>query len=290
MITAPCEWPLATSDDDASCKCSPLEALAPAERTRFERMAVELLWAWTGRKYGLCEVTVRPCRAECASRYSTFWGPHSGDLAYQRGVAGWLPMLFAGEWWNVGCGACGLSCQCGPDQARSIVLPGVASQIVSIWIGGEELPDTAYTLRDGVLYRTDGGVWPYCNDDIADPHTADSPAWEVTYKRGITVPMGGQIAAYHLACELAKAACNDESCGLPSNVRSVTRQGVSIDLITTEFNEVKEGRTGIWIIDSWVASVHAPQAAPSRVFSPDIEPGRGKGMMSGLGYGRTRTW
>ena len=286
--TSSCDWEI--DEPPEGCRCSVLEELEPERQALFKRMATDLLWSWTGRKFGLCTETVRPCRAECAPRNSTFWGPNAGSTLYQDGYQGWLPFIFAGQWWNVGCGSCGPQCSCTPDVARSLALPGVPHNIVSVWIAGEELPSTAYELRDGILYRIDGGTWPWCNDDIADAHTPDSAAWEITYRRGIPAPVGGQVAAYRLACELAKAACEDDTCQLPDNVRSVTRQGVSIDLTTTEFSEIKDGRTGIWLIDSWVASINAPQAVPARVYSPDIEPGRGRGTMAGLGRGRTRTW
>jgi hypothetical protein len=92
--------------------------------------------------------------------------------------------------------------------------------------------------------------------------------WQVDYLLGQPVPIGGQIAAGVLACELAKAACSDGSCQLPQRIQTITRQGVTIAMIDS-FDDVSHGATGIWIIDSWVSSiVNTP--VPSRVYSPDI--------------------
>lgn len=290
MTAAPCNWPIASPEIDpedpqgALCEpCEPLESLDPTQRTRVENMAVELLWSWTGRRYGLCTETVRPCRAECSDRPPTFWGrkPQSG------GATSWVPVLLSGKWYNVGCGMCGPDCSCAPDEARTLVLPGTVASIDEIKIGGLTLAESSYELRNGVLYRTDGGAWPICNDEIADPDEVDSPAWTVTYKRGLPVPDGGELAAYTLACELAKALCNDKTCKLPQRVQSITRQGVTMAVLDS-FEDIQEGRTGIWTVDAWVAAMSAPRTVQPKVYSPDIEKGRGRGTALGTGYGSTR--
>jgi hypothetical protein len=91
--------------------------------------------------------------------------------------------------------------------------------------------------------------------------------WSVTYQQGKPVPVGGQIAAGLLACELAKAACGDKSCGLPQRVQSITRQGVTVAVLDA-FDDIDTGHTGIWLIDSWVASV-TKRPRRWRVLSPD---------------------
>lgn len=265
--------------------CEALENLPATDKARVEAMAVDLLWNWTGRRYGLTEETVRPCRAECPSLPSTFWGYRAG-LNTPSGSP-WAPVLIDGQWFNLGCGTCQGTCRCAPDGSLALRLPGPAQTIKSVMIGGQELAEEAYELRDGVLYRIDGAAWPYCNDWVADPTAPDSPAWTITYERGYPVPDGGQIAAYTLACELALALCGDKACKLPQRVQSITRQGVTMAVLDS-FEDVQDGRTGIWLVDAWVASVNAPRAARPQVYSPDIEPGRGTGLATGLGFGRTR--
>lgn len=285
MTTAPCEWPLPEPVEDSACPpCAALENLTETERERFERMAIELLWAWSGRRFGLCEVAVRPCRAECNRVGSTMFGDGSPYLP----STGWRPALLDGQWFNIGCGVCGPHCICAPSARTAIELPGPVAAIESVWIDGAELDESSYSFKNGILYRTDGGSWPTCNDQAGDITDPDSGAWEITYQRGLAVPIGGQIAAYRLACELAKAACGDNTCELPSRVQSVTRQGVSMEITQTTFAEMKDGRTGIWTIDTWVASVTSNIIAMPGVFSPDIERDRGIGTMQGLGRGRTR--
>lgn len=280
---SPCNWPIFYEEGE-DCACEALTGLSPEQLARTEALAIEMLWSWTSRLFGTCSTTVRPCRAECARRASTYWGDR-GPI--ERGGTGWVPILVGGEWFNVGCGACGASCSCAPDAARSLELPGPVSEITEIWIDGVILPDTAYTLRDGVLYRTDGGVWPECNDEIQSARVPDSAAWEVVYERGVPVPQGGQIAAGVLVCELAKALCQDDTCQLPQRVQSITRQGVSMAILDS-FEDLKDGRTGIWLVDAWVAAMNAPRFSPPQVFSPDIRPGAGRGTQRGLGRGRTR--
>jgi len=218
------------------------------------------LWNWTGRKYGICEVTVRPCRQECWQGQSTFWGASSGML----GSRPFYPVLIRGQWFNVGCGQCGDDCGCG--DTRSLRLPGPIDSITEIQIDGVVLDPTAYRVdNDRFVVRMDGGRWPTCQDMNAVLGEADT--WAITYRRGVEVPIGGQVAAGLLANELAKAACNDRSCGLPQRVQTVTRQGVTIAVLDA-FDDIDTGHTGIWLIDSWVASV-VRRPRKMRVLSPD---------------------
>lgn len=280
--TSPCDWPFPAA---GVCKTSKLDSLDPAQAEQLREMAVELLWAWTGRKYGLCEVTVRPCRAEAPHRAPTFWGQRGGSLP---AGTGWLPILFGGAWLNIGCGVCGIDrCGCAPSALTALALPGPVDNIVEIWVDGAHLPPEAYELRDQVLYRIDGGTWPISNNQEGLPQDPGSGAWTISYMRGLTVPVGGRIAAATLAEELAKALCGDDTCQLPNRVQSVTRQGVSMEVVQTEFADMKEGSTGIWAIDSWVASTQAPIDTRPAILSPDIPRSSMTGTFAGLGRGRT---
>ena len=86
---------------------------------------------------------------------------------------------------------------------------------------------------------------------------------------GTPVPAGGQVAAGLLSLEMAKALAHDSSCKLPQRWQSITRQGVTITAQDL-FEDLNEGRTGLWLVDSWVASVTQPKRVGGRVFSPDI--------------------
>lgn len=261
----PCDWPV----DYSACGGGlpePLASLPASGVATFEEMAATYLWDWTGRKYGQCEVTLRPCRQDCWEGRSTFWGGSGGPL---RGGLPFTPALIRGQWYNLGCGTCGDACGCGSTQA--LRLPGPIASVGEVQIDGTVLDPAAYRVDNGrFLVRQDGALWPTCQDMnlmLGQPDT-----WGVTYTKGYAVPKGGQVAAGLLANELAKAACNDKTCGLPRRVQSITRQGVTVAVLDA-FDDIDEGHTGIWLIDSWVASV-VRRPRRMRVLSPDRRPPR----------------
>lgn len=277
----PCTWPVNYS----ACGGGPCEALSslPASgQAAFEEMASTYLWNWTNQQYGLCDIQLRPCKQDCwSSNVSTFWGfggpaGQIAGLGSGFGRAPFTPVLINGQFFNLGCGRCSDSCGCGSSDA--LRLPGPVASITEIQIDGVVLPSTAYRVDNHqLLVRTDGGIWPFCQD--MDAPLGSENTWAVTYKQGLSVPVGGQIAAGLLACELAKAACGDKSCGLPQRVQSITRQGVTVAVLDA-FDDVDTGHTGIWLIDSWVASV-TKRPRRWRVLSPDRRQPRA---------GRVQTW
>lgn len=250
----PCDWPIADID------CPAYEDLSDDLREYVEAMAVEYLWRWTGMQYGLCEVALRPCKQPCFEGTGTFYG----------GRAPFQPYIHNGEWYNLGCGTCGDKCGC--DSTRALLLPGPVESIVEVMIDGEVLPDTSYRVDNRRrLVRLDGSEWPTCQQ--MDRPMTDTDTWQVTYMRGTPVPIGGQVAAAILACEFA-SSMTDGECRLPQRVTNLTRQDVSMTFLDG-FDDLKEGHTGIWEIDSWVASVmHTPR--PSTVSSPDYSMSKGR--------------
>jgi hypothetical protein len=259
-VTVDCSWPVSY----AACgTCEPLASMPASGQEMFEEMAGDYLRAWVP-SVGLCPVTIRPCRANCPDGDSTFYGrgPYSGG-------PGWGPVLVGGSWYNLGCGRCGDTCSC--DGNAPIRLPGPVSSVEQVVIDGGILDPLAYRVDNrSLLVRLDGRSWPTCQalGSPSAPGTGVPGTWQVTYTRGTPVPMGGQIAAGVLACELAKAACRDASCQLPQRVQSITRQGVTVAILDA-FDDIDTGHTGIWIIDSWVASMTKP-SLPSLVRSPDL--------------------
>jgi hypothetical protein len=259
-----CDWAI----DYGTENNEPCDALAGsteaalAKRERFERMAAEYLWRYSGRQFGLCEGTIRPCRQESYAGRSTYGsGPGAGSP--------WRPTLVGGEWFNVGCGA-GHADLCGCQYGQSLTFETAVHDVTSVEIDGTTLDPSAYRVDDRrYLVRQDGGRWPYCQDlskPLGEPGT-----WAVTVQVGSPTPAGGQIAAGRLACELAKAASGDKACGLPQRWQSITRQGVTISAALDSFEGLDEGKTGIWVIDSWVASVTKPDIGFS-IASPSYRP------------------
>ena len=269
MSHAPCYWPV----DYSTCnECEPLTALAPDERAKFEQIAADMMWAWSDRLFGVCDVVVRPCRANCAGAPSapTFWGrgPYAGA------ERAWSPVLIAGVMHNIGCGCAGL-CSCAEEGPTSLRLPGPVQAVTEVLIDGDVVPPESYrVMYSRLLVRTDGGVWPACQNLVADA-TTDLDTFQVSYRKGVPVPVGGQMATGILACELAKAYCNDATCRLPQRLQTVTRQGVTIGF-QDSFEDLKEGGTGIWAIDSWITTITKPRPNAT-VRSVDIPVGRGAG-------------
>lgn len=271
--TKPCNWPLAhcgeggPSDDPS---CSSLMTLQPEMRVLIEDMAVTYLWNWTKQAFGTCPVTIRPCRRECSSGWSTYRGFGGVNNYLPWTEAGPLnPALLNGQWYNLGCGGCnGDPCSC--SYVPEIDLLGPVESVEEIWIDGVLLDAENYRVDNyRYLVRTDGEDWPICQDMKADPAT-DDDTFQVTYNIGVEVPAGGQVAAGVLACELAKMACNDNSCKLPQRVQSVSRQGVNTVLVDSFEAMYTRGTTGLTLVDFWVGSVNAPIAKSGyRVASPD---------------------
>lgn len=252
----PCEWPI-----DTSC-CPDWEDATPEQREFATRVATELVWRLTGRRWGLCPITVRPCRSSCAQSGVAGWPPPPG---------GFWPVLSGGVWTNMACGSCKPDCSC--TELCQVELPGPVHEVTDVWVGeGPPLDTGAYQVLDHrFLVRTDGECWPECQDFTAAP--GEAGAWAVTYLQGIPVPAGGQYAAGAYACQLI-AACTGGTCQLPERVQNITRQGVSMSFLDPmEF--LDKGRTGVAVTDTWIAAVNPyGLREPSRVYSPDITPPR----------------
>lgn len=264
----PNSWPVSYSPAlEASSSLVAYFNQPPSEQASWEEMACAYLWRWTGRTLGLSEVTLRPCRTD--SRPSTFRGrgPYPG-----YGASTWIPVLVDGLWYNITCGdGCGGGCSCVTAGVRGLTtlkLPGPIDSIVSVIVDGATVPASGYRVDNAqLLVAQNGSYWPKCQDMSLPLGEVDT--FGITYFWGTPVPPGGDIAAGLLATELWKAATGDPSCGLPKRIQTVNRQGVTIALIDS-FSDVKQGGTGIWVIDSWVQSLTQPPMR-SRVLSPDVK-------------------
>lgn len=262
MTFSVCEWPV----DYASCEpCESLASLPATGVAKFEEMATEYLWRWTERQFGLCEATIRPCRQDCFEGISTYSGS-SHTSPFQ-------PTLIGGQWFNIGCGG-GCGDRCGCVAGSSLVFETPVYDVTEVMIDGEILDSEAYRVDNyRYLVRQDGNRWPYCQN--LGRSLTQEDTWSVTVQVGAPVPPGGQLAAGKLACELAKAACGSGSCELPQRWQTITRQGVTISAAIDLFEGLDEGKTGVWLIDSWVASVTKPNLKTGfAIASPDI---RGSG-------------
>lgn len=255
---APCSW---TIDEDAGTRCGCAggkcwTGYSPAVRARASALAAHWMWAATGRRYGLCEVSVLPCN------------PGPVEPLYQEyGLAG-SPGgvdIIGGQWRNVPCGG---GCSCSATAPCEVELPGPVDSITEVLVDCALVSPDAYRVYGRrLLTRLDGECWPSCQS-----YASEFPAFEVIYMRGVAVPDHIQYAYETLACQLAKACNGAEDCALPQRMRTLTRQGVTLEVATEEAQSVGgKLRTGIKAVDDVVAADN-PYGLTERprVSSPDL--------------------
>jgi hypothetical protein len=224
-----------------------------------DEVATRVIWAATGRQFGLCTVTVRPCWSPQAPLYQAFPVGFYGEGFWTlQGVPGGVQLIPGAS-----C-SCADACQCSPPQ---VPLPGPVASITQVVIDGVVLAAGNYRLDGNFLVRQDGQAWP-APQNLALPD-GQVGTWHVTYQLGQAVPATLNDAAGLYACELGKARVGG-SCQLPNRVRSITRQGVSIDYVSEEDYLVK-GRTGYDAVDSIIVSYNPyGLVQPPRVVSLDM--------------------
>ncbi|MBA9005944.1 hypothetical protein [Thermomonospora cellulosilytica] len=254
----PCQWPI-----DAGC-CDAWEDASEEDREFARRVATEILWRLTGMRFGLCPVTVRPCRRKCADQAALpVW---AGSPA----APPFIPYMRDGVWCNARCGTCTTECGCSP--LCEVLLPAPVHDVTEVWVDGQLVDPGGYRVDDHrLLIRTDGECWPDCQD-LEMPHDAPG-AFAVTYTWGVPVPPAGQYAAGVYACELLKA-CTGGPCQLPKRVQQITRDGVQMTVVDP-MDFLEQGLTGIPEVDTWVKAVNPHRlTGRSRVYSPDYRPPR----------------
>jgi hypothetical protein len=239
-----CAWPV-----DRSCLPTASGELEIERQRHAEETAIAVLWALSGRQFGVCSVIVRPCPEPC-------YPPNGGSWL---GGPGWYPMWDDGRWRNVTCGCSGGGCF--PGGPSVIHLPGPVDSITEVKISGVVLDPAAYKLEGNLLYRTGGEKWP--SQNLGRP-LDEAGTWSVTYGKGIPVPAGVGVLVGLLAKEFI-SACTGGKCRLPRNVENVTRNGVSYRMVDpTPIYAAR--KTGLSEIDLWLTAVNpAGLMAPPRV-------------------------
>lgn len=249
--------------DTVSCPAD-VATLDPEVTARALRIATGIIWAASGRRYGICSATIRPCRdtgsCDWASLGMTPWV--WGAPASYFGPAS----PFVTDPW---CRSCGDSCGCHALEEVRLPHSRVRS-VTQVLIDGAPLEPSAYRVDEyGWLVRLDGGKWPSCQD--LELPTTEAGTWEISYTYGTPVPEGGKWAVERYACELAKASVGME-CELPERVQTITRQGITVSFVDS-MDFLAKGRTGLAPVDAWLASVNKHGLARrSRMYRVDQPP------------------
>ena len=242
-----CDWPIIVDDPVWTAATQP-------QRDAASRVARDVLWMLSGRVFGLCTVTVRPCHL-CPDRTAG----RSGHLGVSGGLMqGDYRMLLGSS-----CGCAGAVCA----GSSEVALEGPVHDITEVRVDGTVLDEAAYRVRNRRwLMRVDGQRWPQAqNMDAADD---EAGAFTVTYRRGIEVPYLGQVAAGLLALEWLKGMTGRD-CGLPAGATSVSRQGVTVEVDPRGLYEA--GVVGIPEVDQWLLTVNPNRlSTPAQVYSVDL--------------------
>ena len=251
-VTAPCNFTV-----DTSC-CDDWDTYDPELQTNAAEYGALVMWAATGRQYGLCTKTVRPCGRTC--------GPNPyGGYFWSEGT--WLPYTVGGLWFNCTCGCNGSLGCCSCVPRCQVWLPGPVAAVSGVSVDGDMVPVDSWRVDNGRwLVRTDGDCWPECQDYNVD---SGEGTFFVTYQVGIPVPSVVAQAAGELACEWAKS-CQGQPCRLPQRVQSVTRQGVSVSMVPIDVL-LSHGFTGIETVDQVIRSLNpSGLTGRMRISSPDL--------------------
>lgn len=224
--------------------------------------ASELLWSLSGQRFGLCTVTLRPCKRTCSdvSWPSNTWPSSSYGWSYPMPVN-----MGGGEWINLVCGSCTRDCSCVPLE--EVLLPAPVHDIVEIKVDGTPLVTGSYRVDNWrIVVRTDGGEWPQCNDLTKEDTEVDT--WSITARFGEEVPLLGTMAAGELACQFARFLGGEE-CLLPPNVTALTRQGISMTLVDpTELND--SDFMGLRLVDMFIKTYN-PHGLRARAKVYDVD-------------------
>lgn len=256
--TGPCQaWPTEL--------CCETEGIEEADVARWTLIASQILWGLSGRRWGPCPITVRPCRRSCLASMPSY--------AVQWQSAGpWIPYIDQyGVWRNAS--VCGCRSDCSCTELCEVYLPGPVYDVTEVQVDGVVLPAGAYRVdAAGLLVRTDGNCWPDCQD-MAAPAGSDNTFF-VTYRYGLQLDAAAIAAVSELTCHLLKGCTGGSgSCGCKSrqNMTRLSRQGVDYEWADPTLI-YSEGRTGLPFADLWLATVNPYRlTSPSRVYSPDFK-------------------
>lgn len=238
-----------------------LSAAAQAVTGVAAPIAAEILWSMTGRQIGACSMLIRPCAQSCFGDW-----PFIGQW-WQLGQ--WpRPLFYQGVWYNITCGNGCAERSCSCNFVSQVILPAPVSAVTQVKVDGVVLASTAYRVDDmRYLVRTDGGIWPLCNDlSKADTQTG---TWSVTLASGVPLNATGRMAWAELTQQVAKVLACDDDCAIGKPVQQLVRQGVTMNFLDpTEL--FPDGRLGLYWCDVFIAQMN-PNALMARPMVYDVD-------------------
>lgn len=267
-VLGPCTaW--ASGSDVAACRGD----TTASDFVLYDDVAVEasmVLFEATGRQFsGLCSATVRPCRSGCGCW--SLWIP--SDVAVPFGFGYW-----GGYGWGWSDG--GTVCGCSP--LSRVKLDGYpVRDITEVKIDGVVLD--ALDSNGNPNWRLDGWRWLV---RLNDPVTGEVRRWpgcqnlalgddqsgtfSVSYRYGNDPPPLGVSAAAELASELYNA-CGGGECQMPASVTRIVRQGVTIEKINSLAALIRQGASGIPLVDAFIAAYPMRGTRRPAVWTPDVQ-------------------
>lgn len=247
-MSAPCQSACSPYAEPSAIPTRCREIGEPEEQLQALADATDILFLMSGRQYpGFCRDVVRPCSR---SRY----GSPSGI-----GVGALVPDQWSNRSWTGWCSCNWSADQCGCSHLSEITL-GVfpVAEIEEVKLDGQVLDEAEYKVQDFMhLVRLadengDAQGWPCCQR--MDLPSTEVGTFEVTVVYGSAPPGNAAGAAAALACQLLRGR-NGDNCDLPSNVTSIARQGVSLNLQGV-VSLLDTGRTGVYEADLWLDAVN----------------------------------
>lgn len=265
-IAGPCgDWPL----DETICDDW---ASMPAVTGHAATIAVNNLWALTGRRLGTCQATIRPC----AKADPYFTSTYNSGGTFPPGAAHTLPgtafsiLAIDGTRSNI-LAACG---DCFDSGRAELHLPfrNVVS-VDDVTIEGTPVAtgagESTFAIFDNNIV-----VWQHAGADHLFPNYQDltrplgeNKTWSITVTYGIPLPSDAAAITGLYACELAKAL-SDRKCALPRKLDTLSRQGVTMTFVNSDY--LSQGLVGHPDVDQWIVRLNPyRQTQPSQVFSPE---------------------
>jgi len=179
---------------------------------------------------------------------------------------------------------------CGGQSIRvsathSIDIPGAArsydvTSTDRLWLRGRPVWQVYSVERIDTEERIEPGHYAVFDHRGIETTGCGCGCWDIccglriSYSYGAVPPASGIWAAKALAEQICLSMQGSAECRLPERVTSVSRQGISYSILDPQ-DFLRDGRTGIYAVDLFLASVNPDRARlPARVFNPDWPRGR----------------